>query len=480
MIHETIGHLAVPIKDLKPYRLNPRVGNVDAIADSLKINGQYRPVVANRRTAEVLAGNHTLKAAIALGWDDIAVTWVDVDDVGAAKIVAVDNRANDLASYDDVALVELLKSLPELDGTLYSATDLDALVAALSDVEAPDLMESAPSSIPSLPEDAITKPGDIWLLGEHRVICGDCRDHETVVKLMNGRAANVAFTSPPYADRRVYDTDSGFTPISPDEYVEWFAPVALNVKSVMAPDGSWFVNIKPGVTPDGMDTEPYCLDLVLAHVRYWGWHWATEFCWERNGVPKNVTRRFKNQFEPVYQFALNRWKMRPESVQHHSENVPIAGGPGVGNTSRESDQGTKPVFGKARKRKNGTSQMMSDVQGTTAAPGEYIAPGMAYPGNRLPTFAGSHEALGHTAAFPVGLPQWFIRAYSDEGDAIFDPFMGSGSTLIAAHNEKRIAFGSEISPKYTDVICRRYQELTGEMPILESTKEPHDFTKDGE
>jgi DNA modification methylase len=87
--------------------------------------------------------------------------------------------------------------------------------------------------------------------------------------------------------------------------------------------------------------------------------------------------------------------------------------------------------------------------------------GLAYPGNRLPTFAGSHEATGHTAAFPVGLPGWFIRAYSDEGDNVFDPFCGSGSTLIAAEREHRIGYGVEISPGYCDVIVARWERLTG-------------------
>src|ERR1700759_1269227 len=91
----------------------------------------------------------------------------------------------------------------------------------------------------------------------------------------------------------------------------------------------------------GLDTELYVVDLVLAHAREWGWHFATEFCWERVGVPKGVTQRFKNQFEPIYQFVRNRWKMRPEAVRHGSDSVPVAGGPGSGNTSWGEMQGGK-------------------------------------------------------------------------------------------------------------------------------------------
>ena len=106
--------------------------------------------------------------------------------------------------------------------------------------------------------------------------------------------------------------------------------------------------------------------------------------------------------------------------------------------------------------------------------------GFAYPGNRLPTFAGSHEATGHTAAFPVGLPEFFVKAYTDESDVVYDPFMGSGSTLLAAHNQRRIGYGMEISPAYCDIICARWQKATGIKPIAESTGNEHDFLADVE
>jgi hypothetical protein len=126
-IHETIQHLAVPLDDLTLYPGNARQGDIGALSESLRLNGQYRPVVANRRTSHVLAGNHTVKAAGALGWDEIAVTWVDVDDEHAARIVIADNRASDLASYDDGLLLAALEQLPDLDGTLYDSDDVDRL-----------------------------------------------------------------------------------------------------------------------------------------------------------------------------------------------------------------------------------------------------------------------------------------------------------------------------------------------------------------
>lgn len=108
MIHETLEKLQVPIESLRPYHRNPRQGDVGAIMQSLEHHGQYRPIVVNSRTQEVLAGNHTLEAARQLGWNQIAATFVDVDEDQAARIVLIDNRSTDLAAYDDAVLAELI------------------------------------------------------------------------------------------------------------------------------------------------------------------------------------------------------------------------------------------------------------------------------------------------------------------------------------------------------------------------------------
>lgn len=542
----------VPLDELDQYPGNPRVSDMDALRASVRRFGQYRAILARapgpgRPRRVILAGNHTALAMAAEGHATARVEVVECEsDDEAARINAADNRLPELGRYDEAHLAALLESFAgDYGGTGWTDADLDVLKQRAGP---PPNADDLPD--PSDRRPVITQPGDLWKLGGHRLLCGDCRDPGVLEALMGGEPANLAFTSPPYADRREYDEASPFRPVPPDEYVDWFEPVAANVKRVLASDGSWFVNIKAGVAPAGLDTELYVLDLVLAHVRAWGWHFATEFCWERAGVPKAVTRRFKNQFEPVYQFTLGswrtfpgavaisgratagrfgyafepiyqftpgEWKMRPEAVRHPSDDVPIPGGPGTGDTGWQDAQGgNAPLFGAARrgggsfgakgfhidqhqgegnagraaheadwerrsaageirptKRKHGRTGAMSDAQGTPAQPGEFIAPGLAYPGNRLPTFAGSHTATGHTAAFPVGLPAWFIRAYTDRGDTVLDPFAGSGSTLMAAHLENRRGYACEISPLYCDLIVRRFETFTGmlaeRVPAAEAT-----------
>lgn len=130
--------VTLDISELSPYHRNPRRGDIAAIARSLEINGQYRPIVVNLgthtgRPLEVLAGNHTLAAARTLGWAQIAATTIDVDDVAAARIVAADNRTADLGDYDTDTLLALLHDLPDLDGTGYDDDYLDSLLGEQSE-----------------------------------------------------------------------------------------------------------------------------------------------------------------------------------------------------------------------------------------------------------------------------------------------------------------------------------------------------------
>ena len=107
-IRPEILELAQPIDSISTHARNVRQGDVGAIVQSLKAHGQYRPIVVHQETNQILAGNHTYLAARSLGWDKIAVTYVDCDDDTALRILLADNRANDLATYDDSSLAALL------------------------------------------------------------------------------------------------------------------------------------------------------------------------------------------------------------------------------------------------------------------------------------------------------------------------------------------------------------------------------------
>jgi len=121
----------VKVTDLKAYKGNPRVGSIEAIAESLNENKQYKPIVVNKKDNAILAGNHTWMAAKSLGWETIQVAYVDVDDESASKIVLADNRTNDLASYDTSQLANLLKNVKNPVGTGYTTQDVSMIIDAV-------------------------------------------------------------------------------------------------------------------------------------------------------------------------------------------------------------------------------------------------------------------------------------------------------------------------------------------------------------
>lgn len=239
----TVEH--VPVGDLRTYHRNPRKGNTAVIAQSLTVNGMYRPVCVNRgthtgRPDEVLAGNHTLMAARDLGWDTIAVTYIDVDDDQAARIVAVDNRSADLATYDDRLLLELLADLPDLDGTGYDPGDIEDLEKSLRDTNPPDPGLTDPDDVPDPPLAPISKTGDVWILGDHRLAVGDAKDPHVWEALLSETKADCMWTDPPYGVSYVGKTGDALT-IDNDD----LSPAVLDefLRTVL---GTALVSCKPG------------------------------------------------------------------------------------------------------------------------------------------------------------------------------------------------------------------------------------------
>jgi len=148
------GYELVGLDRLRPHPRNPRQGDLEAIGQSIDVNGFYGAVVASKRTGHILAGNHRFLAAKAQGLAEVPVTWVDVDEVGEARILAADNRTSDLGEYDDALLAGLLQGLDEAGGLLgtgYGEDDLAELLDGLTSVfDAPEgVKEMAPEDFSS-------------------------------------------------------------------------------------------------------------------------------------------------------------------------------------------------------------------------------------------------------------------------------------------------------------------------------------------
>jgi hypothetical protein len=179
----------IATRDIRPARSVAAFHPARSACDRL-VGRRGGQLVANRRTSEVLAGNHILLGACELGFERLAVAFIDVDDEQARRIVAVDNRTSDLAGYDPGSLAALLSSLPDLAGTGYGDADLSKLLDELAEPGAAD-------EPPPLPRRAETRLGELYAVGEHRLLCGDARKAEDLGRVCD-RPAKLLLTDPPY------------------------------------------------------------------------------------------------------------------------------------------------------------------------------------------------------------------------------------------------------------------------------------------
>ena len=180
---------------------NPRLNDQAAphVASSLRRFGWQQPIVA-KRSGEVIAGNTRLKAALELGMDEVPVWWFDGTDLDATAFSIADNRSSEHSEWNDPELVKLLEHLKAedaLDGVGYDEDDIDALVAELRAQEEVDRdLDDEGAEEP--PVDAVAKLGDLWVLGDHRLLCGDSTSLKDVHRVMDGAKAALVATDPPY------------------------------------------------------------------------------------------------------------------------------------------------------------------------------------------------------------------------------------------------------------------------------------------
>lgn len=427
-IPDSLLELAVDVDRLVPYRTNPRRGDVGRIAESLEANGQYRPIVVRRSTNEVLAGNHTLLAARELGWAKIAATFVDVDDDQAARIVLVDNRTNDLAGYDDDLLLELLQSIPDLDGTGFTASELDELLNAAG--RAPE-QRTDPDDVPLPPRKRVSRAGDVWQLGPHRLVVGDSTDPAVVALACDGAKADLVVTDPPYNVDYQGGTAEALTIANDSMDSDAFRAFLLDAyKAALA-------STKRGGPVYVFHATAESVNFMQAMVEA-GWKYAQTLVWRKDRFV--LSRQDYNwQHEPI----LYGW--RPGAAHRWY---------GGFATSTILGDGLKAAKDLSK------AELVAIVEQVLAASDVLEADKPA-----------ANDV--HPTMKPVELIARLVENSSRAGDLVLDPFGGSGSTLIAAHGTRRRAALVELDTAYADVICRRYQEHTGVVPLRDG--KPHDF-----
>ncbi|MFN7926647.1 MAG: site-specific DNA-methyltransferase [Blastocatellia bacterium] len=253
-----------------------------------------------------------------------------------------------------------------------------------------------------------------------RILQGDCRE---LLKTLPSACVDLVITSPPYADQR----KSTYGGISPDNYVEWFLPIAGELFRILKPSGSFVLNIKEKVVDGQRHT--YVLELIV-EMKKQGWLWTEEYIWhKRNCYPGKWPNRFRDAWERCLHFTKEKnFAMYQESVMVPTGDWAKSRLKNLSNTDKRRDN-SKVESGFGKKISN------------------WIGRDMAYPTNVL-HFATECGNKNHPATFPLELPSWFIRLFTKSDDLVLDPFMGSGTTAEAATRTGRHYLGIEISSEY--------------------------------
>ena len=425
----------VPIADLELHPHNARQGDVGAIMQSLSAHGQFRPIVVQKSRMRVIAGNHTTQAAQLIGMETISAVLLDVDDDQALRILLADNQTGDLATNDKSILADLLEGLIGsefgLEGTGFTGDDLDDLLVEFEpETIIEDVKEVEP--IQNLPK--ITKPGDVWILGRHKLICGDSTTHETYRDLLTNEQVDLIITDPPYNVAYEGKTADGLTiqndNMSNKDFHDFLAASFRQMEAAM----------KPGAP------------IYVFHAAIAGQHFIETF--SNSGLLLKQVLVWVKQ-----QFALGRqdYNWQHEPILYGWKEGAAHRWYGQFNKSTVIDDNLNPEG----MTKDELVEMFNQIKLLSTVIRE-----------DRPNRNGEHPTMK-----PVRLIARLMQNSSKPRDIVLDPFGGSGSTLMAAEQLNRQARLVELDPSYCDVICNRFQGHTEIVPVLERTGEEVSFVE---
>jgi DNA modification methylase len=380
-----------PIGEIKPYENNPRINDaaIEAVAASLREFGFRQPLVVDRD--DVLVVGHTrLKAAVKLGLTHVPVhVAADLTPAQAKAYRLADNQTASIAEWDYQLLPLELAGLKDMDFDLgllgFDPKDLDRLMTTGGTEGVSD-----PDEVPPVPENPVTQPGDLWLLGEHRLLCGDGTKPEDVARLLDGAKPFLLVTDPPYG----VDYDP-----------QWRHRSGLNnsprigkVTNDSRVDGTAAYKLFPGHVAYVWHAGRFAADLTI-NLRDAGFEVRTQIIWRKS------------------RFAIGRG-------HYHWQHEPCW------YAVREG--------GSAKWCGDRTQSTVWDIDGKD-----------------------QDTETVHGAQKPVEAMARPIRNHGSKNDDVYDPFIGSGTTVIAAEMSGRRCYGMEISPAYCDVSVQRWEKFTG-------------------
>lgn len=388
------------ISEIKPYERNARKcpqKAVDKVAASLKEFGWNQPIVVDKRGV-IIVGHTRYKAALQLGYAEVPV--IVASHLSAAKVKAyrlADNRTHDETTWDD-----------ELLGLEFADLKLDDIDLQLTGFDLPQIEnflavgrdDDAANEAPALPEVAVTRPGDLWVLGKHRLLCGDSTNAENVARLLGDAKLFLMVTDPPYGVEydpkwrdQLDDLSLARGSVANDDRADWSAAWNLfpgDVAYTWSPAGSNVIETGAALQECGFIVRSMIIwrkpHFAIGRGAY---HWQHEPCWY--AVRKGASAHWRGD--------------RKQSTVWDIANALFQG-------KGQQDEADK-------------------------------------------------HKTGHGTQKPIECMRRPILNHTVRGESVYDPFLGSGTTLIACEQTERVCYGLELDPKYCDVIVQRWQKFTG-------------------
>ena len=380
----------VKISELKPHPKNPRVhpdSAIEKLERSIKEFGWTNPILVSA-DGYILASHARLKAAEKAGIEEVPVIYLPLEGAKAEAYLIADNRLQDETDWDYEKLKDLLQELDtgelDLELTGFDVGEIEDLIAQLHVPE-----EIVEDEVPEPPEEPITKPGDLWILGRHRLLCGDATKKEDVERLMDGKKADMVFADPPY--NIAYEGGSKKREMIKNDKIDDFYNFLYDAYA------NCFEYMKNGSPIYICHNELERVNFTKAFEDV-GFKMSSIIIWAKNNSTFSINKDYKQKHEPI----IYGWKQ--------GANHTWVGGT-CEDTLWEINRPSK-----------------SDL---------------------------------HPTMKPIELVARSLTNSSYKDALVYDPFGGSGSTLIACEQLKKICYMMELDPIYCDVIVQRYINLKG-------------------
>ena len=424
-----------PVSSLKPYEKNARTHSVEQIEQLTRSIGEFgftNPLLIDE-TDRIIAGHGRLQAALALGMSEVPVIILaGLTDAQRRALILADNKIALNSGWDLKLLTEELADL-KLDGydltlTGFSLEEIDGLTPVLVD-------EKDPDEAPDLPAEPKTKPGDVYVLGPHRLVCGDSTSMENIGRLMRGELADVCWTDPPY--NVAYETKAGKIAnddLDDGEFRDFLSGAYGCAFAVMKPGAAIYV---AHADTEGLN--------FRATFRAAGFKLSGCLIWRKDSLVLGRSD-YQWQHEPI----LYGWKPGSRHRWYGGRKL---------TTMIDLDQDRMPF----KRRDDGRYEIRF---GDTVM----VIDGTAQIEELVPSVINEPKPKrsdGHPTMKPVALIERMLRNSARPGDIVLDLFGGSGSTLMAAERLGMCARLSELDPGYCDVIVGRWEAYTGRKAVLE-------------